>query len=180
MKKISSIKHITVFIALSMFLLILSGTALAVSNGNKKYTVSGCSYTTETYCYGQWCSGDVSCASCTQTTESTACTNVSSDYISGTATRTRSVTSACGSCSYSSWSSWITSGCQKKTICHTKDIYIGPLKPKAACEGARNSFTITNTSVCNESYKNKYVGKTVCNGNDTVGYTVVIQQCVCD
>ena len=42
--------------------------------------------------------------SCTDT--STACTNVSSSYKSGTATRT--VTNSCGSCSYSSWN---TSSC---------------------------------------------------------------------
>ena len=62
--------------------------------------------------WGSWQTGGcTSYVSCTATTDSTACSNVSSSYCQGTAYRYRSVNSSCGSCSYSGWSGWDTGGC---------------------------------------------------------------------
>ena len=118
MNKILSIKHIMGFIALSMFLLVLSVPAAAkiiddeillpidrCTTGQKQYQASGCSYTTETCCdRGEWCSG--TCKTCSSTSESRNCSGNVTNATGGTQTRRRSVTSSCGSCSYGSWGSW--------------------------------------------------------------------------
>ena len=75
------------------------------TTGQKKYTASGCSYTTETCCdRGEWCSG--TCKTCSSTSESRSCSGNVTNATGGTQTRSRSVTSRCGSCSYGSWGSW--------------------------------------------------------------------------
>ena len=75
------------------------------TTGQKKYTASGCSYTTETCCTGgEWCSG--TCKTCSSTSESRNCSGNVTNATGGTQTRSRSVTSRCGSCSYGSWGSW--------------------------------------------------------------------------
>ena len=77
-------------------------------------TCGSCSYNS----WGSWSTSGCSYTqSCTDTSESTACSNISSSYCSGTATRTRSVTGTCGSCSYGSWGSWDTSGCTATQSC---------------------------------------------------------------
>lgn len=76
------------------------------SNGAKKYTPSGCSDTVETYCYGSWCSGNITCPSCTSTSQSRSCSGNVSNATGGTQYRYRTVTSGCGSCSYGSWGSY--------------------------------------------------------------------------
>lgn len=79
MNKILSIKHIMGFIALSMFLLVLSVPAAAkiiddeillpidrCTTGQKQYQASGCSYQTKTCCStGSWSDWDTPCPSCT-------------------------------------------------------------------------------------------------------------------
>ena len=76
------------------------------TTGHKQYTVSGCSYSTQTCCRGTWCSGDVSCATCTDTSQTRNCSGNVTNAIGGTQKRTRSVTSYCGSCTYGSWGSY--------------------------------------------------------------------------
>ena len=76
------------------------------SNGDKKYTPSGCSDTVETYCYGSWCSGNITCPSCTSTSQSRSCSGNVTNATGGTQYRYRTVTSGCSSCSYGSWGSY--------------------------------------------------------------------------
>ena len=83
--------------------------------------------------YGSWVHYDTSDSrqytqSCTATGDSTACSNVSSSYCAGTATRSRSVTGTCGSCSYSDWGGWSTGGCTPWVGCdrqYTSNTYYG-------------------------------------------------------
>ena len=83
--------------------------------------------------YGSWVHYDTSDSrqytqSCTATGDSTACSNVSSNYCAGTATRSRSVTGTCGSCSYSDWGGWSTGGCTPWVGCdrqYTSNTYYG-------------------------------------------------------
>ena len=71
-------------------------------------TCGSCSYSD----WASWNTGACTYTqSCTETSESTSCSDVSDAYCSGTATRSRSVSNSCGSCSYGDWSSWNTSGC---------------------------------------------------------------------
>ena len=111
------LKYIKTFMALAVFLLVLSVFAFAVapisdliiglySNGDKRYTPNGCSDTVETYCYGSWCSGNITCPSCTSTSQSRSCSGNVLYATGGTQYRYRSVTSGCSSCSYGSWGSY--------------------------------------------------------------------------
>ena len=76
------------------------------TTGQKKYTASGCSYSTQTCCSGSWCDGDTTCATCTNTSQTRDCSGNVPTANGGTQKRTRSVTSYCGSCTYGSWSNW--------------------------------------------------------------------------
>ena len=78
------------------------------ADGRKVYTADdACSYTAKSCCQGTWCSGDITCPSCTDTTETRNCLGNVLHALSGTQTRARTVTSgACDSCTYGSWSSW--------------------------------------------------------------------------
>ena len=138
-------KHIKAFMALGVFLLVLSTSAFAVapisglySNGDKRYTPNGCSDTVETWCYVSWCSGNITCPSCTSTSQSRSCSGNVLNATGGTQYRYRLVTSACGSCTYGSWGSytgtctcksgytWDGSSCTKATTYGTYQCnYVG-------------------------------------------------------
>ena len=98
-----------------MFLFSLSVFVLAescTSEGSTQtmYTINGCgeSASSRVCCRGTWCNwGITGCVyQCTATSESRNCSGNVSNSVSGTQTRTRSVSSGCGGCSYSSWGSW--------------------------------------------------------------------------
>ena len=103
--------------------------------GSLSYQISGCGDQARACCTGEWCSwGTTSCATCNDTSTSTACSNVSSSYCAGTATATRSVTGTCGSCSYSGWGSWNTGSCIPWVTCNRE--YTSSTQAYGSCGGS--------------------------------------------
>ena len=111
--------------------------------------------------YGSWVHYNTSDSrqytqSCTDT--STACSNVSSSYCSGTATR--SVTGSCGSCSYSGWN---TGSCVSTQSCTDTSIACSSLNSSyvsgtatrsvtGACGSCSYSDWDTSACLCNASW----------------------------
>ena len=121
--------------------------------GSLSYQISGCGDQACACCTGQWCDWTVTgCATCNDTSKSTACSNVNSNYCKGTATATRSVTGSCSNkgCTYSSWSSWNTGGCTSYVSCTaTGDSTACSNVSSSYCSGtATRTKTTTNYLKC--------------------------------
>ena len=149
----------------------------ACTSGQKQYSINDCSTSTQTCCQNTWCSGDITCPSCTDTSQTRNCLGNVLHALSGTQTRTRTVTSgACDSCTYGSWSSWTgTCKCDSGyfwggSLCVAQPSCIGhedgttgaccqlacykSPDPGAACETDALSFCIMRGSCCR--VKNEY------------------------
>ena len=123
--------------------------------GSLSYQISGCGDQARACCTGQWCSwGTTSCATCNDTSTSTACSNVSSSYCTGTATATRSVTGSCGSsCSYGDWSSWNTGNCCGYYSCTDTSTSTACSNVSSSyCSGTATTTRSVSSNCCGCSY----------------------------